>query len=99
MSGEPSKVSGYTDKVTGAIKENVGYIIGNQQMEAEGKIKKEKGNIEVESAKAVEYTKGTGEQIKGNIKEGVGNVIGNEQMQAEGKAERLKGEARKTINS
>jgi uncharacterized protein YjbJ (UPF0337 family) len=94
----PSKTSAYNDKVVGGIKENVGSLVGNHQMEAEGLARKEKGNAELEAAKAEQRAIGTKEQVKGNIKETAGNVLGNEQWQAEGKADRLKGEARKKAN-
>jgi uncharacterized protein YjbJ (UPF0337 family) len=94
----PSKTSAYEDKVVGAIKENVGWAIGNQQMEAEGLARKEKGNAELEAAKAEQRAIGTKEKVKGNVKEAAGNVLGNEQWQAEGKADQLKGEARKEAN-
>ena len=93
-----SKTSGYQDEDIGAVKENVGWATGNESLEARGKAQHLKGEAEVETAKAKERTKGTGEQIKGNIKETAGKIIGNEQMEVEGKVDRLKGDARKTAN-
>jgi uncharacterized protein YjbJ (UPF0337 family) len=98
MSAEPSKTSAYTDIALGAAKENVGWAVGNKQMEAEGLARKEKGNAELEAAKAEQRAIGTKDQVKGNIKEAAGNVLGNEQWQAEGKADQLKGDARKAVN-
>lgn len=95
---EPSKMSGYTDEAVGAMKENVGWALGNKQMEAEGKARNAKGHAEVEAARAEQKAIGKKEKLKGNIKETAGNVLGNEQWQAEGKADRLKGEAREKAN-
>jgi len=93
-----SKTEGYKDKVVGAVKENTGYVVGNERMEAEGKVQRMKGTGEVETAKAEQVAKGTTEQIKGNIKEFSGKVLGNERMEAEGKVDRLTGNARKEAN-
>ncbi len=98
MAHEPSKMSGYTDKLTGGIKETTGKVLGNQEMRAEGLAKKEKGKSEIQAAKAEQQTIGTGEKMKGGLKEGVGNVTGNERMRAEGQADRIKGDIRKDTN-
>lgn len=93
-----SRSEGYKDEIVGAIKENVGWAIGNEKMEAEGKAQKLKGDGEVESAKAQQQVKGAGEQLKGNVKEGAGKLLGNQQMELEGKGDKLKGEAREKLN-
>lgn len=92
------KTGAYEDKAAGALKENLGWAIGNKQVEAEGNARKEKGNAELEAARAEQRAIGEKDKLKGNIKETAGNVLGNEQWQAEGKADRLKGEARKETN-
>ena len=89
---------GAAEEVGGKIKKTVGKVIGNEQMEAEGKAKELHGQAQQAAAKAGERVKGTIEEVSGAIKNRVGAVIGNEQMQAEGKARELKGEARQKIN-
>jgi uncharacterized protein YjbJ (UPF0337 family) len=89
---------GAAEELGGAIKKNVGKVIGNEQMEAEGKAKELKGQARQEAAKATERTTGKVEEVTGAIKNRVGAAIGNEQMQAEGKARELKGEARQKAN-
>merc|ERR1712093_706621 len=86
MSAEPSKTNAYSEIAMGAVKENVGWAVGNKQMEAEGLARKEKGNAELEAAKAEQRAIGTKDQVKGNIKEAAGN------------ADQLKGDARKAVN-
>ena len=98
MSG-PTKTEAYTDKTVGAVKENVGWAIGNEQMQAEGKARNLQGEAKLEAIQAKEYTKGTGEQIKGTIKEQAGKLVGNEQMQYEGMAKKEEGKIRKEMNS
>ncbi|ORX92505.1 DNA binding protein [Basidiobolus meristosporus CBS 931.73] len=83
----------------GAIKENLGNMMGNEQMQAEGKADRASADAEYKGAQAQGYAQGAGEKIKGNIKDTVGGALGNEQMQAEGKAGATKGDARMNWNS
>jgi uncharacterized protein YjbJ (UPF0337 family) len=98
MSNAANRGEGIAEQVGGKIKQGVGKIIGNEQMEAEGKAKELKGEAKEEAAKGAERTKGKVEEVKGAVKNRVGAVIDNEQMQAEGKVEELKGEARQKAN-
>ncbi len=94
--GERAK--GKAEEVGGAIKGAVGKAIGNEQMQAEGKLKELKGTARQTAAKAAERLKGTGQEIAGGLKKAVGKVLRNEQMQLEGKAKQLEGHARKATN-
>ena len=58
---------GTLDKITGAIKETVGHITGDTELEAKGKLEQAKGAAE----KTVGHAKDAGEEIVG----GVGKVI------------------------
>jgi uncharacterized protein YjbJ (UPF0337 family) len=98
MGNAANRGEGIAEQVGGKIKQGVGKVIGNEQMEAEGKAKELKGEAREEAAKGAERTKGKVEEVKGAVKNRVGAVIDNEQMQAEGKAEELKGEARQKAN-
>jgi len=98
MSHNRERFKGKAEEVAGSIKKTVGKVIGNEQMEAEGKAKELKGEARQEAAKAAERLKGHGEQIKGTVKEKLGDVLDDEQMEAEGKAKRLEGEARVDVN-
>ena len=93
-----SPYSGNIDAVTGTIKQNIGYAIGNEQMEAEGALTRAHGNAEVEAARVKGYAEGVVNDVKGTVKNAAGNVIGNEQMRAEGEGQHLKGVAQKEIN-
>jgi uncharacterized protein YjbJ (UPF0337 family) len=77
------------DEIKGNIKEGVGKVTGNRQMEAEGR-------TEQTAAKATREAKGAGKQIKGRVEEGLGNVTGNEEVKARGIADRLEGDADRT---
>ena len=98
MGNVSNRGEGVAEQVGGKIKQGIGKVIGNEQMEAEGKAKELKGEAREESAKAGERTKGKVEEVTGAIKNRVGAVIDNEQMEAEGMAKELKGEARQKAN-
>lgn len=98
MSNAGNRTEGVVEQVGGKIKAGVGALIGNEQMEAEGRAKELQGKAREESAKAAERGKGALEEVGGAIKKNVGALIDNEQMQVEGKATELKGEARQKAN-
>ncbi|KAK9830218.1 hypothetical protein WJX72_010411 [[Myrmecia] bisecta] len=96
---EPSKTSGNIKAATGAVKQNVGSALGNEQMQAEGAGKRAEGNTEHKTAEAKGYAEGAGDSLLGGIKNTAGKIFGNEQMQAEGKGREMKGDAKKAVNS
>jgi uncharacterized protein YjbJ (UPF0337 family) len=98
MSNTGDRIKGAAEEALGNVKQGVGNLIDNEQMQAEGKATELKGEARQAAAKASERAEGVAEEVGGNIKQGVGNLIGNEQMQAEGKATELKGEARQKAN-
>jgi uncharacterized protein YjbJ (UPF0337 family) len=98
MSNQSNRAAGAANEVGGKIKKGVGKLIGNQQMEAEGKAKELQGAAQQSAAKAGERVKGSLEEAGGTIKKGVGKLLSNEQMEAEGKAKELQGAARQKLN-
>jgi uncharacterized protein YjbJ (UPF0337 family) len=98
MSNESKRAEGKAEQIGGAIKEGVGKLIGNDQMQAEGAVKKEKGEAKEEAAKAAERTKGKFEEVTGAVKNRVGAVIDDDEMEAAGRARELEGEARQKAN-
>ena len=98
MGNATNRGEGVAEQIGGKIKQGIGRVIGNEQMQAEGKAKELKGEAREESAKASERAEGKVQEVAGAIKNRVGAVIDNEQMQAEGKARELKGEARQKAN-
>jgi uncharacterized protein YjbJ (UPF0337 family) len=98
MSNQSKRAEGAAEELGGKIKKNIGKVIGNERMEAEGIVKEQKGEAQQEAAKASERTKGKVEEIVGAVKNRVGAVIDDDEMQAEGKAKELKGEARQKAN-
>ncbi|MEZ4405070.1 MAG: CsbD family protein [Polyangiales bacterium] len=98
MSTSSKRGEGKAEEIGGAIKKGVGRLIGDEQMEAEGRAKELKGQARQEAAKGAARTQGKVEEVTGAIKNRVGALIDNEQMQVEGKARELKGEARQKAN-
>ena len=98
MSNASKRSEGAAEKLGGKIKRTIGKVLGNEQMEAEGRAKELKGQAREETAKAAERTKGKVEEVAGAVKNRVGAVIDNEQMQVEGRAKELKGEVRQKAN-
>ncbi|PDW01345.1 CsbD family protein [Candidatus Chloroploca asiatica] len=98
MDNETERAKGKVTEIKGAVKESIGDLIGNEQMQAEGYVEKVEGQNRQAVAKAGEQAKGISEEISGKAEGTVGKLIGNEQMQVEGKAKELKGEARQKAN-
>ena len=82
-------MSDRVDEAKGNLKQGVGKVTGNRDMEAEGK-------AEHDSAEARREIKGAGNQVKGNVEEGLGKVTDDDEMRARGAADRLKGDAQRT---
>ena len=98
MNNTSKRIEGVAEQVGGTIKKSVGSLIGNQQMEAEGRVAELSGEAKQASAKAAERVKGSLEEAGGALEQGAGKLLGNEPMAAEGKAKKLKGEARQKLN-
>jgi uncharacterized protein YjbJ (UPF0337 family) len=77
------------DETKGNIKEGVGKLTGNTDMEAEGR-------AEHDTAKTKREVKGMGNQVKGNVEEGLGKLTGDEETRARGMADRMKGDTQRT---
>ena len=76
-------------ELKGNVKQGVGKVTGNEELEAEGR-------AEHDAAHAAREAKGIGNQLKGRIEEGVGRVTGDEETEARGVADRLKGDVQRT---
>ena len=75
-----------THEIKANIKEGVGKVTGNNELEAEGR-------VEHDSAHASREAKGMGHQVKGRVEEGFGKVTGDDETRGRGIADRLKGDA------
>lgn len=77
------------DEAKGNIKEGVGKMTGNRDLQAEGR-------AEHDTAKAKRNVKGAAKQAKGHIEEGLGRVTGDDETRARGMADRMRGDADRT---
>jgi uncharacterized protein YjbJ (UPF0337 family) len=98
MANTSKRIKGKAEEIGGRIKGAVGGLLGNEQMQVEGKAKAAKGMARQEVAKAGERIKGGVEELAGKAKKAVGGLVDNEQMKLEGKAKELKGKARQAGN-
>ncbi|WP_437571280.1 CsbD family protein [Sorangium sp. So ce542] len=98
MSNESDRNEGAAEEMGGKLKKGLGKLLGDEQMEAEGRAKELKGRVQQEDAKADERARGALEEAAGAIKNRIGKLVDNEQMAAEGKAKELRGEDRQKAN-
>jgi uncharacterized protein YjbJ (UPF0337 family) len=77
------------DEAKGNIKEGVGKLTGNEELEAEGA-------VDSEAARAQRNVKGVGNQVAGSVKSAAGELTGDARLRAEGEADRLKGDTQRT---
>lgn len=98
MNNVRERSEGKAEELGGKIKQGLGKLLGNEQMEAEGAAKAVKGEARQEVAKGAERVKGKVEEVVGAVKNRVGHVIDNEQMEAEGKVKEIQGEVRQKSN-
>jgi uncharacterized protein YjbJ (UPF0337 family) len=82
-------MSDRVDEAKGTIKQGIGKVAGNHEMEAEGK-------AEHNSAVARREVKGAANQVKGSVEEGFGKATDDDELRARGTADRLKGDAQRT---
>ena len=73
------------DEAKGNIKEGIGKLTGDTEMQAEGQ-------TERDTAKAKREVKGAADEVKGSVEEGLGKVTGDDETRARGMADRVKGD-------
>jgi len=77
------------DEFKGRVKEGVGKLTGDEELETEGE-------VQAEGARAGRKIKGAATEAGGVIKETFGKLTGDEVTEAEGKADRLKGKVERS---
>ncbi|KAJ3054914.1 hypothetical protein HK097_000380 [Rhizophlyctis rosea] len=95
---QPTKTSGHASQIGGAVKQNIGSLLGDRSMQAEGASQRAQGDAEVQAAKAQQFTEGAVDAAGGNIKKHIGAMLGDESMRASGASTQAKGEAQKAAN-
>ncbi|CAG8514725.1 9297_t:CDS:2 [Diversispora eburnea] len=93
----PSKMSSSANYYQGAAKEQIGKILGNEQMQTEGLSQKlqaqdvynaaqERDNQQKEESNR--QVKNTADNVTGTVKENTGKILNNPQLEKSGKAQR-----------
>lgn len=85
---------GKGEEIGGKLKAGVGKLIGNEKMQAEGRLHQAKGKAKQQVAKGAEKVKGKAQEALGAAKSGVGSAIDDERLEAEGRIQELEGEER-----
>ncbi|KAI9291519.1 hypothetical protein K502DRAFT_326250 [Neoconidiobolus thromboides FSU 785] len=91
-SKEPSKITANVNYVVGAVKENVGHVLGNESLKATGLAQKAKGDAEYKAAEPNKLNANVNYAV-GVVKENVGHVLGNKSLEATGAAQKAEGSA------
>lgn len=96
-----NRIEGAGNQFTGSVKEGVGKLTGNDQLQAEGLAQKAGGSVQNAAGKVEDSVEsrsfsdnraeGTGKKVVGSIKEGVGGLTGNDKLRAEGAADKAEG--------
>jgi uncharacterized protein YjbJ (UPF0337 family) len=93
-----SRARGRSKAIAGNIKQNVGKLIGNPQMEADGAAEEIRGEAEEDAAKASERVVGAGQELSGTIKRAAGDLTDDPELSIEGQAEANRGKHRQEDN-
>jgi uncharacterized protein YjbJ (UPF0337 family) len=88
------RIHGATEQLAGTVKNKIGHLIGDEKMEAEGKVAELKGKANHEYVKSGEWVKGSVQVLGGTVQNRIGHLIDDEEMEAKGKLLELKGQAR-----
>lgn len=77
-----------TDELQGQIKQGVGSLTGNEEMEREGAAQAEQARLKREAEGAIDKAAGT-------VEETVGDVTDDTETELKGKARQLEGDAKR----
>ena len=77
-----------TDELQGQIKQGVGSLTGNEEMEREGAAQAEQARLKRETEGAIDKAAGT-------VEETVGDVTDDTKTELKGKARQLEGDAKR----
>ena len=98
MSNASKRAAGTAKELHGKIEKNVGKLVGNERLEAKGRVRELGGRAQKESAKAGERVKGVVEEVTGRVQSAVGDLIDDPKTSARGQLRKVKGKARQATN-
>ncbi|KAG0199089.1 hypothetical protein BGX28_007564 [Mortierella sp. GBA30] len=94
-----SRIANSIKSAIGGAKKSVGAALGNETMQASGKVQKAGADAANLAARAKEQAKGLAHDIKGATQKAVGSATGNKTMEAEGHVNTALGKVERTVGT
>ncbi len=98
MSTTTERIEAVAREIKGKAKKSLGRLLGNREMEIEGRTEERGGHAKLNRIKTKERVLGKAEEVSGAAKRKIGRIADNSRMAAEGRAKQLKGRARQRAN-
>jgi uncharacterized protein YjbJ (UPF0337 family) len=98
MSNASKRAAATAKELQGKVQKNVGKLVGNERLEAKGRVRELTGRAQKESAKARERVKGAVETVAGSVQSAVGDLVDDRETSARGRLRKVKGRARQAAN-
>ncbi|KAK5799416.1 hypothetical protein F5H01DRAFT_357417 [Linnemannia elongata] len=92
-----SRITNTVKSALGGAKKTVGSVLGNESMQASGKVQQAEAHAANLAARAEQQAKGAAHSVKGAAQKTVGAATGNKSMQTEGHVNSARGEAERKI--
>ena len=102
---DSARIEAIGHEIKGTLKENLGKVIGDAKLKADGAAERAAGAAHDNGAAGrvagidTDRIMGVGRQIAGAAKQGFGSLTGNTRLVAEGSAERAAGKAQNAAGS
>ncbi|KAF8947014.1 hypothetical protein BGZ47_010544 [Haplosporangium gracile] len=91
------KITNTVKSAIGGAKKTVGSVLGNETMQASGKIQQAEAQGANLAARAEQQAKGVAHNVKGAAQKTVGAATGNKSMEAEGHINSTRGDAERKV--
>ncbi|KAI1302814.1 hypothetical protein EDD11_005509 [Mortierella claussenii] len=92
-----ARITNTVKSALGGAKKAVGSVLGNESMQASGKVQQAEAQAANLGARAQQQAQGVGHNVKGAAQKTVGAATGNKTMEAEGHANTARGDAERKI--
>lgn len=93
-----SRIVNSVKSALGGAKQSVGSMLGNESMQASGKLQQAEAHAATLAARAGQQAKGVAHGVQGTAQRTVGAATGNKTMEAEGLANSARGAAERKAN-
>ncbi|KAG0272897.1 hypothetical protein BGZ95_011302 [Linnemannia exigua] len=92
-----ARLSNTVKAAIGGAKKTVGSVLGNESMQASGKMQQAEAQAANLAARATQQAKGVAHNVKGTAQKAAGAALNNKSMQAEGHINSAKGNAERKL--